>query len=378
MRLFWLFSNTLSHIVCTSTIIIIKTIIQAKTLIPAMLVGTYLNSLVSNGTSGIFSGQGRPLIATVLSFGLELPLSIGGVAIYILYFHGNLIGVYWWGAIAAGIEVVIVLYLILKSDWGRCADEAQERQETSTSRSRSRSRGRNDDDDDDYADLEDGETSAATTDLASSSSSEVDNENEDESDYEGDENEDELAEVENGTISATTSSKSKAAFQILLTDRAQDDLDGATVDEPITAKMVKAISEEITMKTATTTAMPTTTSQCEDAVNSGKESSSNESNKPDSMTINEVSNDSVKKEALATEQTKEKKATKDDAINNTPNRSTSNNDGVTYADLSILPSGTGVSNESTESTTTTTTTRSDNSGSRTKNKGNKKKRRGRK
>ena len=127
-----------------------------------MLVGTYLNLLVGNGTSGIFSGQGRPLIATILSFGLELPLSIGGVAIYILYFHGDIIGVYWWGAIAAGIEIVIVMYLIVTSDWAKCADEARERQEAASE----------DDGDDADADLEDGETSAATTDLVSSSSSE--------------------------------------------------------------------------------------------------------------------------------------------------------------------------------------------------------------
>lgn len=126
-----------------------------------MLVGTYLNLLVSNGTSGIFSGQGRPLIATILSFGLELPLSIGGVAIYILCFHGNLIGVYWWGAIAAAIEIVIVLYLIVTSDWAKCADEARERQEAPAS------------DDDDVNDngngLEDGETSVATTFIIGSS-----------------------------------------------------------------------------------------------------------------------------------------------------------------------------------------------------------------
>lgn len=131
----------------------------AEKLIPAMLVGTYLNLLVGNATSGIFSGQGRPLIATILSFGLELPLSIGGVAIYILCFHGDIIGVYWWGAIAAGIEIVIVLYLVISSDWAKCADEAQSRQEAS--------RGGEDDDNNEGADLEDGETSAATTDIVS-------------------------------------------------------------------------------------------------------------------------------------------------------------------------------------------------------------------
>ena len=122
-----------------------------------MLVGTYLNLLVSNATSGIFSGQGRPLIATILSFGLELPLSIGGVAIYILCFHGNLVGVYWWGAIAAAIEIVIVMCLVVTSDWAKCADDARDRQEASSDGGGSTARSTDDDDDDDD-DLEDGET----------------------------------------------------------------------------------------------------------------------------------------------------------------------------------------------------------------------------
>jgi len=102
-------------------------------LVPAMLVGTYLNLLVSNITSGVFSGMGRPIIATILSFGLEMPLSIGGVAIYIFLMNGNLPGVYWWSAISAGIEVAIVLLLLLRSDWNFWADEAIRRQESGTS-----------------------------------------------------------------------------------------------------------------------------------------------------------------------------------------------------------------------------------------------------
>lgn len=103
----------------------------AAILVPAMLVGTYVNLLVGNITSGVFSGMGRPLIATILSFGLELPLSIGGVAIYILYYHGDLLGVYWWQAIAGGIEVVIVMVIFLCSNWDKCVDDARRRQEAS-------------------------------------------------------------------------------------------------------------------------------------------------------------------------------------------------------------------------------------------------------
>jgi MATE family multidrug resistance protein len=142
----------------------------AESLVPAMLVGTYLNLLVSNGTSGVFSGQGRPLIATILSFGLELPLSIGGVAIYILVFHGNLLGVYWFNAISGAIEAVIVLYLIIASNWTKCADEARERQESAR-------RTSSEDNNDGENDVEDGAVSTATTDPESSSEN---NDNEEE------------------------------------------------------------------------------------------------------------------------------------------------------------------------------------------------------
>jgi len=104
---------------------------MAATLIPAMLVSTYLNLLVSNITSGVFGGMGRPLIATILSFGLELPMSIGGLAVYILCFHSpSLLGVYWWNAISGGIEAIIVVIIMLSSNWQKCADEAQRRQES--------------------------------------------------------------------------------------------------------------------------------------------------------------------------------------------------------------------------------------------------------
>jgi MATE family multidrug resistance protein len=106
---------------------------MAATLVPAMLVSTYLNLLVSNITSGVFGGMGRPLIATILSFGLELPMSIGGLAIYIFCFHSpSLLGVYWWNAISGGLEAVIVIFIMGFSNWDQCADEAQRRQESST------------------------------------------------------------------------------------------------------------------------------------------------------------------------------------------------------------------------------------------------------
>jgi MATE family multidrug resistance protein len=102
-------------------------------LVPAVLIGTYLNSLVGNITSGVFSGMGRPLIATILSFGLELPLSIGGTALLILYFKTNLLGVYWFQALSGGFEALILFGILAMSNWNKCAEETQARQEASSS-----------------------------------------------------------------------------------------------------------------------------------------------------------------------------------------------------------------------------------------------------
>jgi len=107
---------------------------RGTALIPAMLVGTYLNLLVSNITSGVFSGMGRPLIATILSFGFELPLSIGGVALYILKYHGDLLGVYWFQAISGGVEALVVIIILSVSNWQKCANEARLRQESQETR----------------------------------------------------------------------------------------------------------------------------------------------------------------------------------------------------------------------------------------------------
>ena len=100
-------------------------------LVPAILLGTYLNLIVGNITSGVFGGMGRPLISTILSFGLELPLSIGGVALLILHFNANLLAVTWFQAISGGFEAVLVIGIMLATDWNKCADEARARQESS-------------------------------------------------------------------------------------------------------------------------------------------------------------------------------------------------------------------------------------------------------
>mmetsp|Transcript_5391 Transcript_5391/g.8012 ORF Transcript_5391/g.8012 Transcript_5391/m.8012 type:complete len:97 (-) Transcript_5391:82-372(-) len=43
--------------------------------------------------------------------------------------HGNLLGVYWLQAILGGVEVIVVMFILLRSDFGYWADEARKRQE---------------------------------------------------------------------------------------------------------------------------------------------------------------------------------------------------------------------------------------------------------
>tara|TARA_B100000795_G_scaffold224699_1_gene180193 strand:- start:323 stop:790 length:468 start_codon:yes stop_codon:yes gene_type:complete len=52
----------------------------AAELVAAAFIAAGLSQLVSIGTSGVLSGQGRTLVTTLLSFGFELPASIGGTA----------------------------------------------------------------------------------------------------------------------------------------------------------------------------------------------------------------------------------------------------------------------------------------------------------
>uniref|UniRef100_A0A6U5ETY3 Polysaccharide biosynthesis protein C-terminal domain-containing protein n=1 Tax=Corethron hystrix TaxID=216773 RepID=A0A6U5ETY3_9STRA len=101
----------------------------SSTVVLAVLVQTYLNLIVTIITDGVFSGMGRPIIATILSFGFELPISIGAVALYIIRFHGDLLGVYWVQAAAGGFELSILCIILLTSNWDKYAKKAQKRQE---------------------------------------------------------------------------------------------------------------------------------------------------------------------------------------------------------------------------------------------------------
>merc|ERR1712187_367999 len=61
--------------------------------------------------------------------GIELPLSIGSVAILVMVFHTGLVLVYWAQAAVSCFEAVICMVIFLRSDWDGYAREARERQE---------------------------------------------------------------------------------------------------------------------------------------------------------------------------------------------------------------------------------------------------------
>ena len=105
-----------------------KVVADAARVLPAGLIATLLGVLNSLCTGGVFSGMGRQWLVTVLSFFVDIPLSIGGVAVVILYFHVDLLGVYLYGVAAAVLELAIAYACIFASDWKKYAREAQERQ----------------------------------------------------------------------------------------------------------------------------------------------------------------------------------------------------------------------------------------------------------
>lgn len=102
---------------------------NAARLLPAVIIATYLSFLVEINTGGVFSGQGRNKLATILSFAFELPASIGSVALVVFYFHKNIYTIYWVNCIVNGTEMIVTMVLFSLSNWSRYAREARIRQE---------------------------------------------------------------------------------------------------------------------------------------------------------------------------------------------------------------------------------------------------------
>ena len=111
-----------------------KTLPVAVMVVAAAFVGAGLSQIVSIGTSGVLSGQGRTFVTTLLSFGFELPTSIGGTAllVYVAKLRGpdGLLWITWASAGFSLVEILVLAVVILCcGSWARYAKEAQERQE---------------------------------------------------------------------------------------------------------------------------------------------------------------------------------------------------------------------------------------------------------
>lgn len=100
----------------------------AVAIMPAQVVNMIASCVVGTGTSGILTSQGRTKAVACLSFGFELPFSIGSVALLVLVFKADLVTVFWGQAAVSAFEMVVVLAILQRSDWALYAREAQERQ----------------------------------------------------------------------------------------------------------------------------------------------------------------------------------------------------------------------------------------------------------
>ena len=105
----------------------------ASELVAAAFIAAGLSQLVSIGTSGVLSGQGRTFVTTLLSFGFELPTSIGGTAllIFVAKLRGpsGLLWITWAGGGFSLVEVAVVGTIIVLGNWPKYALEAKARQE---------------------------------------------------------------------------------------------------------------------------------------------------------------------------------------------------------------------------------------------------------
>jgi MATE family multidrug resistance protein len=101
----------------------------------ALIAGIY----VQVGTS-VITSQGRPILTTILSFCIEMPMTIGvvGFVVFVglphvvngkfVFEQGDIYDVYWVQFFSTAIQFVILFWLLSRSDWRKYAHEAQVRQ----------------------------------------------------------------------------------------------------------------------------------------------------------------------------------------------------------------------------------------------------------
>lgn len=112
----------------------------AGQLLPPVLLNTLCGLIVECNTGGVFTSQGRTILSTFLSMGVELPLNIGSVAFLVLYAHMGLVPIYWAQAAISSFEMVLVMLIFFRSDWKKHAKEAQHRQEVEVQEAMSQGR----------------------------------------------------------------------------------------------------------------------------------------------------------------------------------------------------------------------------------------------
>jgi MATE family multidrug resistance protein len=86
-------------------------------------------SFVTINTSGVFAGQGRASMETILAFGFELPLTIGTCALFVFYFQLDLLALNWALCAIFGFEALVVLVIYATSNWERYVDATLKRQD---------------------------------------------------------------------------------------------------------------------------------------------------------------------------------------------------------------------------------------------------------
>lgn len=107
----------------------------AVEIMPAVVLNLVASILVSIGTQGILTSQGRTKVVTFLSMGFELPLSVGSVAALVFLFDAGLVAVYWSQAAVSFLEAFVILAIVQRSDWAEFARQARARQGASSAES---------------------------------------------------------------------------------------------------------------------------------------------------------------------------------------------------------------------------------------------------
>lgn len=98
-------------------------------LLGPVLLQTFAAMIVQCNVGGVFTSQGRTKLATMLSMGVELPMTLGIVAFLVFVVHTTVVPLYWGQAAVFWLEMAICIAIWRSSDWLRHADEAQKRQE---------------------------------------------------------------------------------------------------------------------------------------------------------------------------------------------------------------------------------------------------------